>query len=483
MSLSLSPRQAREAERLLRFLEDSPLQDYEVPRDWFHEGQLSAFASDARSIAVISGTQGGKTCFLPWWLLREIQRCGPGEYAVVSPTFPLMYKKCQPEFVRVFEKEEKVARFVQSPVPRLVFTKSGMHKVFGKLEGETTVFFCYAEDSDALESMTLKGAALDEAGQRAFKQTSFEALGRRLAIHKGRMCIGTTPYEFNWLKHIVYDGWMGGNKDFEVVSFSSIMNPTFDKEEYERQRGLMPPHRFSMMYDGKFTKPAGAIYDCLDEDHWVEPFEIPQNWPRIMGVDFGQVNTAAVFFAINPLFPEAYVYSTYHRGGMDGMAHAENIASIHGRPSMAMGGAPSEQAWRDEFARGGIAVLKPPFADVELGIDTVYGLIKSRQLKFFKGLEKLKIELEGYSREVNEAGEVVSNKIEDKNKYHRCDALRYGSILLAPYLKAYGEQEVVVRGDPIERNRRIFERGIYAGKGSVERKQARERPSGVVFSD
>lgn len=455
---------------------------YDKPREWFHEGQLEAFNSEARIIAIISGTQAGKTSFLPWWLMREIQIKGAGEYAVISPTFPLMYKKCQPEFVRVFCEEEKVATFIASPVPRMVFTKDALKRFFGTDKDPVTIFFCYAEDSDALESMTLKGAALDEAGQRVFKQTSFEAIGRRLTINKGRMCIGTTPYEFNWLKTIVYDEFMAGNNDFDVISFSSIMNPVFDKEEYERQKKLMPSHRFEMMYNGKFTKPAGVIFDCLMDEHFVEPFIIPQHWPRLMGVDFGQVNTAAVFAAVNPLFPEAYIYSTYHRGGMDGMAHARNIADVHGRPAMAMGGAPSEQAWRDEFARGGIAVMRPPFSDVELGIDAIYGLLKGMQIKIFSDLKKLRNELESYSREVNEAGEVVSIKIEDKNKYHRVDALRYLSILLAPYLKSYDNSNVVVRSAKKE-DKTVFKGGVYVGRPVVKPRPKEASPAGVVFSD
>lgn len=168
------------------------------------------------------------------------------------------------------------------------------------------------------------------------------------------------------------------------------------------------------------------------------------------------------------------------------MAHAKNIFDIHGRPSMAMGGAPSEQGWRDEFARGGIAVMRPPFADVELGIDAVYGLLKGMQIKIFSDLKKLRSELESYSREVNEAGEVVSIKIEDKNKYHRVDALRYLSILLAPYLKSYSNSDVavskVVRGADRE-NSPVFKGGVYVGHPVAKPREKEKRPSGVVFCD
>src|SRR5512140_626244 len=52
----------------------------------FHPGQLQAWNSTARFIAVLAGAQGGKTSFGPHWLLREIVRCGPGDYLIVTPS-------------------------------------------------------------------------------------------------------------------------------------------------------------------------------------------------------------------------------------------------------------------------------------------------------------------------------------------------------------------------------------------------------------
>lgn len=58
--------------------------DLDKPQAWFHSGQLEAWGKEERVIGVISGTQGGKSVFGPWWLLREIQRRGPGDYAIVG---------------------------------------------------------------------------------------------------------------------------------------------------------------------------------------------------------------------------------------------------------------------------------------------------------------------------------------------------------------------------------------------------------------
>ena len=38
----------------------------------FHAGQLAAWESERRWVAIVAGTKGGKTSFDPWWLWREI---------------------------------------------------------------------------------------------------------------------------------------------------------------------------------------------------------------------------------------------------------------------------------------------------------------------------------------------------------------------------------------------------------------------------
>ncbi len=49
-----------------------------------HRGQTRAMKSKARFVVVCAGTQGGKTCFEPDWLRREIKRCEPGDYLVIT---------------------------------------------------------------------------------------------------------------------------------------------------------------------------------------------------------------------------------------------------------------------------------------------------------------------------------------------------------------------------------------------------------------
>src|SRR5688572_17260213 len=123
----------------------------------FHKGQWQAWQSLARFVVVLAGTQGGKTSFGPHWLYREIQRRGPGDYMVVTPTFQLLELKALPEFRKLFESVLRLGRFVASPVRKFVFSEGGERRTFGaKQKTPTVVYFGYAADPESLESATVK---------------------------------------------------------------------------------------------------------------------------------------------------------------------------------------------------------------------------------------------------------------------------------------------------------------------------------------
>jgi len=109
---------------------------------------------------------------------------------------------------------------------------------------------------------------------------------------------------------------------------------------------------------------------------------------------------------------------------------------LTGEPKIpyAVGGAKSEQNWREEFRAAGLPVMKPDIMDstttarksssVEVGISRVYSAITRGELLFFDDLEGLLDELESYSRMIDERGEQM-DEIENKSDYHGLDALRY----------------------------------------------------------
>jgi len=75
-----------------------------------------------------------------------------------------------------------------------------------------------------------------------------------------------------------------------------------------------------MFYRAMFSRPAGLIYDCFDpKRHKVPRFTIPPNWHRMLGLDFGGINTSGIFLAEDPISKILYAYREYrpykHGGG------------------------------------------------------------------------------------------------------------------------------------------------------------------------
>lgn len=398
-----------------------------------HAGQRKAYLSERRFIFMLAGTQGGKTSFGPHWLRREIERCGPGDYIAAAPTFPLMKLKMIPEFLRIFRDQLRLG------------TWNAGDKVFTYHDGVTRVIFGSASHPDSLESATAKAAWLDEVGQDGFRLESWEAILRRLSLHEGRVLGGTTIYNLGWLKQVLYDRWQAGDGEIDIIQFASNLNPAFPQAEFERAKERLPEWKYLMFYQGLFSKPAGLIYSDFNPayraagGHKVQAFALPPAWPRYGGLDFGANNTARLLLAHDPAADVFYLYSESLEGGKTTGEHAADALRAVAGVNMATwhGGSPSETQQRMDWQAAGVQVHEPLVADVESGIDRVIALFKARRLYVFDTCVGVLSELGTYSRVVNELGD-PTEKIKDKDTFHRLDALRYVAQRLGVNTVEYG---------------------------------------------
>lgn len=398
-----------------------------------HAGQTQVWDSDARITAMIAGTQSGKTSFGPWWLYREIyggwgrRGRGPGDYLAVTTTFDLYKLKLLPELRQVLERTLRVARFwsgdrvleLRDPDTGQFWAERADDPMWGR------IILRSAAAESGLESATALAAWLDEAGMDDFPLTAWDAIMRRLSLALGRVLITTTPYNLGWLKQQVYDPWQGGYDDYRVVQFASSVNPAFSQEAMDEARRRLPGWKYAMFYLGQFERPAGLIYDVFDARRDTCPrFPVPTSWPRYLGLDFGGVNTAGLFYAEEPGTDKLYLYREYHAGGRTAAEHTEHLLEDEPGIPLAVGGSKSEGQWRDEFTAAGLPVREPDISEVEVGIDRVYGAHKQHQIVVFDDLAGYLDEKARYHRELDAMGN-VTEKIADKNTFHRMDAERY----------------------------------------------------------
>ena len=376
------------------------------------------------------------TSFGPLWLQREMSLRGPGDYLAVTSTFPLLKLKMLPEFLRLFRDTLRLGDWRASDRVFEVST-AGARRLYGTAD-PSRIIFGSAHNSESLESATAKAAWLDEVGQDDFRLESWEAITRRLALHQGRVFGGTTLYNLGWIKSQVYDRWISGDPDYDVIQFASTVNPAFPEAEMDRAARTLADWKLAMFYRGVFSRPAGAIYtdyrDTYREagGHLVRPFALPPSWPRFVGIDFGAVNTALIWIAADPAARVYYAYRESLSGDKTTAQHAAeartaargvNVISWHG-------GSPSEKQQRMDWQAAGVPVQGPWITDVDSGIDRVIALFKADRLFVFDDLRGLRDELGTYARVIGPDGEPLT-AIKDKERFHRLDALRYVAQALA----------------------------------------------------
>jgi len=171
------------------------------------------------------------------------------------------------------------------------------------------VYFRSADNPYSLEAGQFDWAWWDEAG--ACKVMAWIVLQARLAMQLARCLFTTTPYAANWLKSEIQDRWKKGEVEYDVIRFPSTTNPAYPVEEFERMRRTLPPAIFERRYMGVFTKLAGLVYPDMDSA-LIDPFDIPEHWKRIGGVDFGFHSPFVILSAALSPDDVIYVWKEYY---------------------------------------------------------------------------------------------------------------------------------------------------------------------------
>ena len=416
-----------------------------------HDGQIKALNSDKRIIAVLAGTQSGKSTLAPLWMLNEIRawdkKVLAGEavldaaFMVVSTTHPLLERKLAPIYIDFFVDTLQIGTYhVQAKrLDVMIDRPDGTKQKY-------QIFFGSAKNEESLASVTAAAMHLDEAGQQYFSRAAWHELEDRCGSTGGRILITTTIYNFDWLYDEVYLQYKAGNKDIEVIHFDSIQNPFYDRSLWDRHKKTLPPALFDQRHRGRFTRSEGQIYDVFDNEvHAIKPFAIPLGTPIKCGIDPGIVNHATLMLAefypgsalFEKKFPHAvgdapvYVIYEVDITGSTGvtMTNVEHARVLMEREDYSdittiFGGAKAEIYFREDYASVGVNVLKPPTGEVESGIEAVYQLLKENRLYIFSNLDEMLNEIRSYSRDMDERGNTLST-IHNKSTYHRLDALRY----------------------------------------------------------
>jgi len=201
--------------------------------------------------------------------------------------------------------------------------------------------------------------------------------------------------------------------------------PTWDGQNLEACQRIittMGPDAFWRECQHRVHAGGLAIYPNITT---IDPFDIPDTWQRYVGLDYGGVHTCAIILVQEPVTLRWIVVDEYLAGGVSIEEHAHAILQrCRSLEPFAVGGSKSEEQWRREFRKSGLAVNGPQFADVEVGIDRVSGALNDDTLVVMRHCTGLLNNLRTYRRAPDERGK-PTKEIVNKATYHYADALRY----------------------------------------------------------
>ena len=266
----------------------------------------------------------------------------------------------------------------------------------------------------------------------------WEAIRRRLAFFEGRFLGTTTPYNMGWLKQHVVDPFLAGvAMGLRVIGFPSTANPMYPRAEFERARISLPRWKFRMFHLGIFERPEGLIYDVFDEQrHVVKPFDIPFNWFRGAGQDFGLEHpTATAFGALDPRpYPNdvLYLYAEYRQKKLATPKHIENIKALADGALRRMWCDPRSVQLIADYEAAHLPAVKGDAGpgEVKAGIQEVYTRMATNaddglpRLRIFRGkLPGFQDEVERYEWAKDAAGNPTDKPVEYADDV--LDATRY----------------------------------------------------------
>ena len=237
----------------------------------------------ARGQVVTHNTLLGST----WSGFKAIKGPPDRNHIIAAPTYKILAQATLPKFLGSFDRQ--MGAFLKGD------------SVFKWHHGPTT-YIRSLTDPNALEGISdVESVWLDEGG--LISRYAWENVDGRTARTQAQIMITTTPYALNWLYLMWQDFNKGVRDDVAFVQFTSKDNPYFPAKEFERQRKLLDPRRFSMKYCGQFGRMEGLVYENINT---CKAMALPNGTIYYGGIDWGFTNPFAL--VVRALTPEGIHY-------------------------------------------------------------------------------------------------------------------------------------------------------------------------------
>jgi len=402
-----------------------------------YEFQKRALRSKVRYTVLLGGTGSGKTHLIPVWHAMHIARDareGVGadaSYLAIGPTADMVRDMIAPVFIKQFAGTAYEGEYARQAA-------------IYRLPTGGQIFMRSADEPLRIEGHHVRACSVDEPSQ--MKAAIWPVIQARTALYKAPTLLTGYPTNMGWYYHDIYQRWKSGDPDFDVIQFSSLENPDYPREEFEKARRRMPEWMFEMRYLGKFRKPLGLVYPTFGEQCCVEPFEIPRDWPTYVAIDPG-VFFGALFAAwhegVYYLYAERYTEEI-----QPASVHAEAVKALLRGAVQVFIYDPARATDAAELEARGLVPMVPAANTVLTGIATLTGFINDGRLKVMRGrCPNFVDQMERYSFPTDAMTGTVSRENPIKKDDHLPDCARY-LIQTLEGVREETHEEILIYEDP-----------------------------------
>ena|GEM_PF-3353741 len=381
--------------------------------------QAVILVADYREIFVSTGVGAGKTSIAPIWLcLKQLQFNG-GNVIWIEPITRMLNTVAIPTFLEFIKDTEFEGDWVNK--------KEGSYRnKFGH------IYFLTAENPEHIQGIPdVIAVVMDEAGQCSRK--SYYYAKARLKRTNGYLLGLSNPYSNKdpWMYKDVYQRFLKGDPDTLFLTYSSLENPAFNKEVYEKDKKRLSPEELDFLYHGKYVKPVGLVFDYPDDvivnidisnAENLEKFEEEHPGRNFIGMDFG-VGDPTVMIVGRVTDDKIYLIDEYYKAGIAASEHADAVERFVKRYHVnIIFYDPSARIYQMEIDKvlreRGIKInWRTANNDIVKGLRAVNGLLNEGKLKIFASLRHMLDEDNSYVYDSKGMPSAKNNHCEDARRY------------------------------------------------------------------
>ena len=324
-----------------------------------HGGQLDFLNNQDKELIMLHApNQIGKTVTLIAWLLlwtiptkpdwecykennidyREWE--GPQNVGIASYSWKHIQRNIWPKMIDMLPLDE-IRHLVSKDTPENMIRARAKAKDISNTQivylgcGSSVQFYCYTQSDAAFASATLSRWALDEQ----IPDDQFdEAYARLTTADNYQIGMAYTPHVVDGRPDTGAGHWttelLNGTRD-KGLKFADyqvgmdevptcIIKQSKKDQLYERyiaeptrKQDMRALRRGKARYYGIPEPSSGLVYESwTPELHWIDPFEIPSDWPRYRTVDPGYRHPCGALWAALSPWGDCVLYREYYKTGL-----------------------------------------------------------------------------------------------------------------------------------------------------------------------